>query len=80
VANRNVELIQMLSQCEHGIAYTQIEEINTALCLQKMALTPDNDVPLPKNIQATLAWNNIDRIEETLYGPGTSHLVNVIAV
>jgi len=31
-----------------------------------MALTPDNDVPLPKNIQATLAWDNIDRIEGTL--------------
>jgi len=70
----------MLSRCEHGIAYTQIEEINTALCLQKMALTPDNDVPLPKNIQATLAWDNTDRIEEKLYGAGTPHRVNVIAV
>jgi len=45
-----------------------------------MALTPDNDIPLPKNIQATLAWDNIDRIEETLHGAGTSHRVNVIAV
>jgi len=31
-------LIQMLSRCGHGIAYTQIEEINTALCLQKNGL------------------------------------------
>ena len=45
-----------------------------------MASTPDNHVPLPKNIQATLAWDNIDRIEETLYGAGTSHRVNAIAV
>jgi len=58
-ANRNVELIQMLSRCGHGIAYTQIEEINTALCLQKMAVTADNDVRLPKNIQATLVWDII---------------------
>ena len=67
-ANCNVELVQMLSRCGHGIAYTQIEEINTVLCLQKMVLTSDNDVPLnlPKNIQATLAWDNIDRIEGTL--------------
>jgi len=79
-ANRNVELIQILSRCGRRIAYAQIEEINTALCLQKMALTPDNDVPLPKNIQATLAWDNTDRIEETLYGAGTYHGVNVIAV
>ena len=60
----------MLNRCGHGIAYSQIEEINTALCLQKMALTPDNEVPLPENIQAylntTLAWDNIDRLEESL--------------
>ena len=53
-------------------------------CLQKMALTPDNEVPLPENIQAyvntTLAWDNIDRLEETLSGAGTSHRVNGIAV
>jgi len=45
-----------------------------------MALTPDNDVPLPKNIQAKRAWDKIDRIEETLYGAEASHRVNVIAV
>ena len=80
----NVELIQVLNRCGHGIAYSQIEEINTALCLQKMALTLDNEVPLPENIQAyvntTLAWHNIDRLEETLSGAGTSHRVNGIAV
>ena len=74
----------MLNRCGHGIAYSQIEEINTALCLQKMALTPDNEVPLPENIQAylntTLAWDNIDRLEESLSGAGTSHRVNGIAV
>jgi len=35
---------------------------------------------LPENIQATLAGDNIDRLEETLYGVGTSHRVNDIAV
>ena len=49
-----------------------------------MALTPDNEVPLPENIQAygntTLAWDNIDRLEKTLSGAGTSHRVNGIAV
>ena len=28
----------------------------------------------------TLAWDNIDRLEETLRGKGTSHRVNYIAV
>ena len=45
----NVELIQMLNRCGHRIAYSQLEEINTALCLQKMAST--SEIPLPDNIQ-----------------------------
>ena len=74
----NVELNQMLNHCGHGIAYSRLEEINTALCLQKMAST--SEIPLPDNIQphvsTTLAWDNIDRLEETLSGEGTSHRVN----
>ena len=68
----------------HGISYSQIEEMNTALCLKKLAQTPDNDVPLPESIcphiSTTLAWDNINRLEETLSGAGTSHSVNGIAV
>ena len=80
----NVNLIQILNRCGHGVAYSQLEEINTALCLQKMAATPGNEVPLPENIRpfvgTTLAWDNIDRLEETLSGGGASHRVNGIAV
>ncbi|KAK3751112.1 hypothetical protein QZH41_016239, partial [Actinostola sp. cb2023] len=80
----NVELIQILNRCGHGVAYSQIEELNTALCLQKMAMTPENAVPLPGNIKpynnTSLAWDNIDRMEETLSGGGTSHRVNGIAI
>ena len=49
-----------------------------------MAATPGNEVPHPENIRpvvgTTLAWDNIDRLEETLSGGGTSHRVNGIAV
>ena len=80
----NVELIHILNRCGHGIAYSQLEEINTALCLQKLAVTSRNEVPLPDNIRpfinTTLAWDNIDRLEETLSGEGTSDRVNGIAV
>jgi len=52
--------------------------------MKKLAQTPDNDVPQPESIQphinTTLAWDNIDRLEETLSGAGTSHRVNRIAV
>ena len=59
----NVELIQMFNRCEHGIAYSQLEEINAALCLQKMAST--SEISLPDNIQphvsTTLPLDNTDR-------------------
>ena len=80
----NVELIQIINRCGHGMSYSQIEEINTALCLQKLASTPENSIPLPGNIKpyisTTLAWDNVDRLEETLSGEGTSHRVNGIAI
>ena len=67
----------MLNRCWPWIAYSQIEEVNIALCLQKVALTPDNELPLPENIKAyvntMLAWDKIDKLEETLSGAGTSH-------
>lgn len=48
-----------------------------------MTSTPGN-VPLPENthpfISTTLAWDNIDRLEETVHGAGTSHCVNEIVV
>jgi len=80
----NVQLIQILNRFGHSIAYYQLEEINTALCLQKLATSSCSEVPLPENIHpftcTTLAWDNIDRLEETLSGGGTSHRVNGIAV
>ena len=67
----------------HSISYSQVEEIDTALCLQKLALSGCK-VALPRNIQpsvfTTLAWDNIDRLEETISGEGTSHRVNGIAI
>ena len=76
-----VELIQMLSRYGHRIACSQPEEINTALCLQKMTLS---HIPLLNRIQRhvgiTLAWDNIDHLEEKLSGEGTSHRVNGVEV
>ena len=75
----NVELIQIINRCGHGMSYSQIEEINTALCLQKLTSTPENSIPLPGNIKpyisTTLAWDNVDRLEETQSGEGTSHRI-----
>ena len=68
----------------HGISYSQLEEIDTALCLQKLARTPEDRVPLSSNIypgtNTVLAFDNIHRLEGTLSRGGTLHRVNGIAV
>lgn len=46
----NVELIQLVNRCGHGVSYTQIEEIYNALCLQKMGAIANDSVALPENI------------------------------
>ena len=78
----NVELIQILNCLGHCVSYSMIEQIETALCLQKLG--SDQNVTLPSNIYphvfTTLVWDNIDRLEETLSGGGTSHRVNGIAI
>ena len=78
------EIIRTLNKFGHGVSYSQLEENDTALCLQKLATGLNHRVALPASIKpyvfTNLAWNNIDRLEETLSGKGTSHRVNGIAV
>ena len=74
----------MLNKFGHGVSYSQLEENDTALCLQKLATGLNHRVALPASIKpyvfTNLAWESIDRLEETLTGKGTSHRVNGIAV
>lgn len=80
----NVELIHTLNRLGHGISYSQLEENDTALCIEKLSSGSTEQAVIPRNIQpyifTNLAWDNIDRLEETLTGKGTSHRVNGIAV
>lgn len=77
----NVKLIQILNRFCHGVSYTQLEEIDTVLCLQKLASAGDG-AALPGRISShvftTLAFDNTDRLEETITGESTSHRVNGI--
>ena len=79
----NVELIRTLDRLGHSVSYSQLEEIDTTLCLQKLSLS-EGDGPLPENIHpgvfTTLVWDNIGRLEETISGEGTSHRVNGIVL
>ena len=74
----------MLNGLGHGVSYSWLEKNGTALCLQKMAANLNQKLVLPGTIQPnvfpTLAWDNIDRLEETLTGEGATHHVNGIVV
>ena len=67
-----VDIIQMLNRFGHGVSYFQLEENDTALCLQKLAPNLNQATILPgtihPNVFTNLAWDNIDRLEETLIG------------
>ena len=39
-----VELFQILNRLGHGIVYSQIEEVDTALCMQNISLSKDDAV------------------------------------
>ena len=76
----NVEVITSLNRLSHSIAYTQLEEVGTAWALNKLqkryVAVPTKIIP---GIPTGLAYDNIDRPEETLSCAGTSHRVIGIA-
>ena len=57
----NVDLIQLVIRCGHGVSYTQIEEIDTALCLQKMGSIANDSVNCQKILPHMLQrlWREI---------------------
>jgi len=66
------------------VSYPQLEKNDTALCLEKIAANLNQKVVLPGTIQPNVfpspVRDNIDRLEETLTGQGTTHRVNGISV
>ena len=46
----NVELIKFVNRLGHGISYDQLEEMDTAYCLQKLTMEDEFDVPMPSNL------------------------------
>ena len=60
----NVEVIKLLNQLGHGISYSKLEEIETALRLKKIESEEEMAVILPSNVYpgvpTTLAFDNID--------------------
>ena len=77
----NVELVKIINRLGHGVSGDKLSEVDTAYAIQK--LTSSNEL-LPDGIelyhQASLVYDNIDRLEESLSGAGTTHRVNGIVV
>ena len=80
----NVELIKTMNRLGHSCSYSRLEEIDTALCIEKLESADTDSIPLPScihpSVATVLAFDNIDRLEEVLSGAGTSHRVNGIIV
>ena len=78
--NRNTEIIKALNKFGFGMTYTQLEENDTTLCLQKLAPGLNERVALSASIKShvftTLAWENIDRIEKTVMQGNVHRIVS----
>ena len=53
----NAELVKTLNRLGHAISYSQLEENDTALCLQKLAAAKNQRVILPVSIQPYIFTN-----------------------
>ena len=77
----NVEIVHILNRLGHSISYSSMLEIDTAIAMQRQEssnyLIPDCVNPY---IFTTIAWDNIDKCEETLTGAGSTHRVNGIVI
>ena len=77
----NVEIVHILNRLGHSISYSSMLETDTAIAMQRQEssnyLIPDCVNPY---IFTTIAWDNIDKCEETLTGAGSTHRVNGIVI
>ena len=83
----NTEVVKLIITCGHEIGYNLIEEIKTEFALKVINEQTLNRVPIldecnkPDNPPvALMVADNIDNLECTISGAGTSHRVNSIFV
>ena len=79
----SAQIINILDRFGHGIAYCQVEEIETAIALQQLEHRKAGQIisqNVTQGLMCTLCLDNIDINEETLSGYGTTHHCNGILV
>jgi hypothetical protein len=80
--------VKLINKYGHGISYNLIEEIETEYALNIIDKQAENRVVIPTVLDTTegnspvalMIADNIDNLEITLSGSGTSHRVNSILV
>ena len=77
-------VVTLINRFGHGISYTELEELQTAMAESCLNQNNADDVYLPSNInpsqRVSLCFDNNDINEETLTGSGTTHCTNGIAL
>ena len=83
----NTEVVKLINRCGHGIGYNLVEEIETEFALKVIkeqtlnrVLIPDECKQLDNPSVALMVADNIDNLECTMGGAGTSHRVNSILI
>ena len=84
----NTEILRLINKYGHGISYDLVEEIETEYALNVINEQQGNRVVIPASVTqeesrstvALMVADNIDNLECTLSGSGTSHRVNSILV
>ena len=84
----NTEVLRILNELGHGICYDLVQEIETEHALDVINEQRANKVVIPEedminaadNAIAVMIADNIDNLESTITGFGTSHRVNSILV
>lgn len=84
----NTEIVKLINKYGHGVSYDLVEEIETEYALEVINEQRENRVVIPTNVMqeesrssvALMVADNIDNLECTLSGSGTSHRVNSILV
>ena len=84
----NTEILKLINKYGHGISYDLLEEIETESALKVISHQGENRVVIPIDLEeierstsvGIMIADNIDNLECTLSGSGTSHRVNSILV
>jgi len=82
----DIEVVKLVNKYGHGVSYDLVEEIETEYALDVINKQRENRVAASitqeecKSTVALMVADNIDNLECTLSGSGTSHRVNSILV